>query len=278
MDSIVDEEVSFKLFDHVNGIEYVACTSSIPIITGTDYVELYLEHYDYAVVLDFANTVTQVIELAAGTTYVSFNVETDLNAVKAALVAALPGATNILIQGKNQNTKYNGRRWNGQLTALDLAQMYIIQVEEDSEISLEGMAVDPAMHPATIANGANYIAYPFNASMTVTNAFAGFAVNNDIVQSKNQNAKYNGRRWNGQLTELTPGQGYIYNSASSDTRTFVYPAPAKSGQISDAPAKSANPSCSKQRGVKTLDIELPVVPKAQHDRLDAKGILFKKAK
>ena len=47
-----NELVTFRMFDHVTGIEYKVCTSSIEIRTGTDHDELYF-NYDEAVILDF---------------------------------------------------------------------------------------------------------------------------------------------------------------------------------------------------------------------------------
>ena len=170
-----------------------------------------------------ATNLTQTIDLASGTNWVSFYVETNLNDLKAALVAT--GNTTITIQGQTQNATYNpsNGRWTGQLRALDLSQMYMIKLTEPCEITLEGMLVDPSMHPVTIEPGANYIAYPLNTTMTLTNAFAGFGVANDQVQSQLQNANFNGSRWTGQLRTLDPGKGYIYKSASTETRTFTFP-------------------------------------------------------
>ena len=166
---------------------------------------------------------TQTIALSAGTNWVSFNVETNLDDLKAALVAT--NNTAITIQGQSQNATYNpgNGRWTGQLRVLDLSQMYKIKVADACEITLEGTPVDPSMYSITIAPGVNYIAYPFNTNMTVTNAFAGFGVNGDVVQSQLQNATYNGSRWIGQLRNLEPGKGYIYKSASTETRVFNYP-------------------------------------------------------
>ena len=168
-------------------------------------------------------TVTQTTALSSGANWFSSYVEITLDDLKAALVAT--GNTEITIQGQTQNTIYNPNngRWTGQLRTLDLSKMYIIKVADACEITLEGMPVDPSMHPITIEPGVNWIAYPFNTNMTVTNAFAGFAVTNDKVQSQLQNANYNGTRWTGQLRNLEPGQGYIYNSASAETRTFTFP-------------------------------------------------------
>ena len=180
---------------------------------STDTLHLTINHGEQS---------TQEIALAAGTNWVSFNVETNLNDLKAALVAT--GNTAITIQGQSQNATYNPNngRWTGQLRVLDLSQMYKIKVADACEITLEGTPVDPSMYSITIAPGVNYIAYPFNTNMTVANAFAGFGVNGDVVQSQLQNANFNGSRWIGQLRNLEPGKGYIYKSASTGTRVFNY--------------------------------------------------------
>ena len=168
-------------------------------------------------------TVTQTIALASGTTWVSFNVEITLDELKAALVEALPGTT-IIIKSATQQAKYNGSRWTGQLRALDLSQMYKISVIMDCEITLEGMPVDPSGHPVSINPGANWIAYPLTVSSTPASLFTGFAVPNDVVKSQTQQKKYNANgRWTGQLNTLEPGHGYVYTSASTDSRTFVFP-------------------------------------------------------
>ena len=105
--------------------------------------------------------------------------------------------------------------------------MYKIQVAAACEITLEGMPVNPAEHPVTITNGINWIAFPLNANMTLTEAFAGFAVSGDMVRSQSDgSATYTGI-WRGSLNTLVPGQGYIYKSAATGTRTFTFPIVAK---------------------------------------------------
>jgi hypothetical protein len=105
--------------------------------------------------------------------------------------------------------------------------MYKIEVGSDCEIALEGMPIDPAEHPITITQGANWIGFPFQENMVLGNAFAGFAISGDKVKFKNSAATYNGSRWRGGFTDLEPGKGYIYQSASEETRTFTYPSTSK---------------------------------------------------
>ena len=169
-----------------------------------------------------------VVDLAEGQNWFSPNVDITLDDLKAALVAAAPG-TAITIQSQTLNTSYNPNngRWTGQLTTLDVTRMYVITVTTDCEMVLNGMPVNPAEHPVTIASGANWIAYPLGQSTTLTEAFAGFAVQGDMVQSQTNNASYIRNNWMGQLTELVPGKGYIYNSAATESRIFYFPTSAK---------------------------------------------------
>jgi hypothetical protein len=105
--------------------------------------------------------------------------------------------------------------------------MYKIDISAACEIVLEGTALNPADHPVTIDHGVNWIAYPLHTEMSLTNAFNGFAVNGDMVKSKDISSSYNGIRWRGTLNTLVPGNGYVYKSAGSDDRIFTFPIDAK---------------------------------------------------
>ena len=172
--------------------------------------------------VSFTTLGQQAISLNNGTTWVSFNVETTLDDLKAALVAAAPAGTIIKINGQNNSTTYVRNHWQGNLT-WDLSKMFKITVENACEITLEGMPINPADHPVTLLNGNNYLGFPFNQEMTLLTAFAGFAVNSDKVSGHTVNATYTRGRWNGSFSALQPGKGYIYNSAASEDRTFVFP-------------------------------------------------------
>jgi hypothetical protein len=177
-------------------------------------------------------TVTQVIDLVSGTNWVSFNVDITLGDLQGALIEAVTASNpTITIKSQNQNVKYQRGRWVVQLAALDMAQMYKITVSSACEVSFEGTPIDPSTLSITInANGNTWIAYPYNQSMTVTDLFTGFAVNNDQVSSSTQNTKYNRGRWVGQLTTLEAGQGYIYKTEATTPRTFTFPAVSRNVQ------------------------------------------------
>ena len=166
---------------------------------------------------------TQTIELASGANWVSFYVDITLDDLKEALLNALgDDATNIKITSQsNGYTYWDGSTWRGTLNPFDVSQMFVIEVTGACEISLEAM---PVARPITIVNGTNWIGFPFSGSMSLSNAFSGFAENGDKILAPNGSfATYNGDNWEGELTELLRGQGYKYEVTTTGERNLVFP-------------------------------------------------------
>lgn len=174
-------------------------------------------------------TVTQVIALTAGTNWFSTYLDITLEDLQAALVAASSPNKTISIKTQGASSTYSRGRWNGTID-WDVAKMYYIVLTEDIEITLEGMPFDPGDHPVTIVgnNVANWIGFPLSQNMTPANAFSTISTNNDVVKAPGTSSTFSRGRWNGSLTELQPGQGYLYISApGSSDRILVYPNPSK---------------------------------------------------
>ena len=199
---------------------------------------------------------TQTIALAAGSNYFSTYLDVTLDDLKAALVAT--GNTEIIIKSRTQTHTYNpsNGRWTGRLT-WDVTNMYIITVGEACEITIQGMPVDPAEHSITIKNGSNYIAFPLDESMSVTNAFAGFAVNGDVIKSRNATSTYVRNRWSGGVQNLTPGQGYIYVSGQSEDRPLVFPTSASKAAPTTVQMPKATRDANSVKNVRGLDLIVP---------------------
>ena len=198
------------------------------VATEMSFSFIVTEDKNYAAHFMEDSGITQTIQLSPGWNWFSTYLDITLDDLKAALVAALPG-TQIAIKSKGDgNLAYNGRRWKGQLSSLDVSQMYMIGVSTSCEITLEGDPIDPAEHSAIISYGANWIGFPLDETMTVKRAFARFPVAGDMVKSKdNGSAKFNGTKWVGTLKNLEPGQGYIYMSKVQGNRILTFPANAK---------------------------------------------------
>lgn len=174
------------------------------------------------------DVVVQTVNLSQGWNWFSTNIEITLEDLQNALVDAAPN-TNITIKSNTQNIAYNPgtNQWRGTLDSLDVSQMYMIQVGADCQITLTGTSINPNACPITIHNGNNWIAFPLSESMSISDAFSGFATNGDIIKSRTTTARYNNGNWRGGLDSLEPGQGYIYKSNVTETRTFTFPTSAK---------------------------------------------------
>jgi hypothetical protein len=209
----------------VNGASISGNSSSTNTIPAEQ--QNFISKTTFSYIPGASSTVTQTIELAQGWNWVSFNVETTLDDLKAALVDAL-GNTRITINSQQDgNTTFYGTMWRGSLNSLDVAQTYLIKTELDCEISLTGSPLNPIEHPITILNGFNWIGFPLNAEMGIGQAFAGFAVSGDILSGQVSFANYNGSTWRGVLNRLEPGKGYMYKSSVTGSRVFTFPTNTK---------------------------------------------------
>ena len=136
------------------------------------------------------------------------------------------GANGISITSQNGSVTYlSGYGWDGDFNTLDLSKMYKIEVAEGCEILLNGNAVNPTNYTVTIKPGANWIGFPVSHSMSLNEAFSNFTPSaGDVVKSKNNGyATYLGNNWIGSLNMLESGEGYLYNSKATVTKTFCYP-------------------------------------------------------
>ena len=171
-------------------------------------------------------TSSQTISLAQGWNWWSTNLSITLADLKDALVEALPNGTIVIKAQDGKRTTYNGSSWKGQLSTLDVKQMYEIQVSGSCSIVLNGTPVNPADNAITLyPNGYTWIAYSLNESLSVGTALQGIQPapeNGDMIKAQNGFASFNGTSWKGSLKTLEPGKGYIYKSASSQTKTLTY--------------------------------------------------------
>ena len=174
-------------------------------------------------------TVQQTFAFSAGSNWWSTCLDVSLEQLQAALVAAV-GSTNIMIKSQsNGNTVYNGNSWRGNLALLDVTRMYCIKVGADCEITLSGIPINPVEHPITLSYGVNWIGFPLSESMTLNDAFTGFAVNGDLVRSQTGSTIYNGTIWRPTFS-MEYGKGYIYKSNVQGDRTFVFPNTVRSNR------------------------------------------------
>lgn len=220
------DNISFKFYNGTT--EYTTCETTL---NGSD------EGYgtpNEPVVLNF--TTTQTMEqnqtMAAGWTWWSTPIEFPNNTALQTLESAL-GTSGVRIQsmsnGYVDRIEYGGNSvWFGTLQSIVNEQMYMVKANASCDISLSGPIAVASQHPITINPGMNWIGFTSSQNLSVSTALSGFAAeaNDQIKSSGSGFSTYvvygSNAMWFGTLNTLEVGQGYMYMSNSSESKSLVY--------------------------------------------------------
>ena len=171
----------------------------------------------------FTPTTEQTVTLSEGWSWWSTNLDITLDDLKGAIAAAVGTSGTATITSQNGSITYRNGQWRGTgITTLDIRNMYEIKTSVLCEVTLTGSQVNPEEYELTIVPGNNWIGYLPGEGMTLSEAFGTFPVNGDVIKSRDYSATYRNGQWRGQLTGLQPGQGYVYVSNATESRTFTY--------------------------------------------------------
>lgn len=98
----------------------------------------------------------------------------------------------------------------GQLSELVADQSYKVHMSVPAQLTHKQAAWNPST-PIKLAEGWNWMGYPLDQVMTVTEAFELTEKTElDYIVGQEGFAQYDGTRWVGTLQKLTPGKGYLY--------------------------------------------------------------------
>ena len=184
---------------------------------------------DRDLVANFSNEIaTQTVALTEGWNWFSLSIDGDPALTLQMLEDAL-GSNAVQIKAREgQYVDYDEGNWFGNLTELTAENMYMIYVTTPCTITLQGQPTNPVNHEITINPGWNWIGFPCTEEMSVEEAFADFDVEeDDELKSRGLFTTFDGEEWFGGLTTLQPGQGYMYYSNSTESKTLVFPTSAK---------------------------------------------------
>ena len=165
----------------------------------------------------FAEVTTQTATLVEGWNWWAPTVDITLAELQEAL-----GNYGLIIKSKETTSVHTNEGWRGSFE-IEVGKMYKIQVSANCTITLTGFVVDPIEHPITVNPGANWVGFIGSEETNLNEAFGDFTPTNlDIVKtSKGTAVYYQGKGWRGNISTLTPGQGFVYKSKASGTRTFI---------------------------------------------------------
>ena len=188
----------------------------------------YVEEVEASV--SWSNHIGKPVLFNAGWNWFSLPVELDPATALQMLEETLGDDAEQIKARTGQYAEYDDEEemWFGNLTGIESENMYMIYVANDCTIALEGLPANPVNHEITINPGWNWIGFPSAMEMNVADVFANFeAEENDELKGRGSYTTFDGEVWFGGLTTLQPGQGYMYFSNSSETKTLIIQTGAK---------------------------------------------------
>ena len=214
------DEFTFKFYDGEQ--EYTNCTTTL---TGQE------EGYgtpNSPVELVFANeqTMTQTTAMISGWNWWSTPIElSTINGLE--MLENSLGDYGSYIKTSNAYVrKRSNGTWGGSLQSIDNSTGYKVQTTDECEVSMVGSYANPANHTITIQNGWNWIGYPVNIAQSPADALPSdfLPENNDQIKGQSGYARYRTSTgtWSPASFTLQPGKSYLYNSSSSEVKTFSF--------------------------------------------------------
>ena len=167
----------------------------------------------------------QTITMAAGWNLWSPNINLDGATLLAQLKQAL-GTNGIRIVSQNgKYLSYNAttNTWSGNLQTIEAGAMYKIRMANNCDITLSGPTIDINTLSISIYPGNNWIGFIGTQAMSINDAMSNYtATQGDKIIFNNKYAVFNGSSWIGNLTQLVPGNGYVYKSYASTVTSLTY--------------------------------------------------------
>ena len=163
---------------------------------------------------------TQEVSLTPGWNWWAPTVQCALSELETAL-----GTNGLTIMSKDATATYSNGQWSGTLSELALGEMYRIKTTNTCEFTLNGTR--PSSVTLTLTLGQNWFGCTGTEALTIATAFANFTPNtgDKVISQEEGFAIYNGTTWEGTLTTLQPGHGYVYVSQGNTTQTAVFGVP-----------------------------------------------------
>ena len=173
----------------------------------------------------------QKIDLYAGWNWISFNLKPDNEGNLSTLFfPEEPFDTDDQIKSAAtlEFAEYNGNDWTGTLTHATHKEMYMVYTSNphfNTQMAGCRLTTD-ADRTLTFHKGWNSLPYLLDVPQTLTNAMADYydhASVGDLIKSQDAFAIFSeNRRWEGSLTALEPGTGYLLRRVDTSTVRFTF--------------------------------------------------------
>ena len=158
-------------------------------------------------ILVLPSTVSQELSLSAGWNWISHCISSPIS------LGWLASAERIMSQTEeNYNDPQLGMV--GSINSLMPGKAYKVKTPAALANTISGKLHDLASAPIEMEKGWNWVSYPYYKSMTLQNAIVGAEEGDYIVSHLDGFAEYVDGQWQGTMSSLTSGNGYLYKSSS----------------------------------------------------------------
>ena len=237
--SVPEDSITFKLYDSSTGNTYPFIFLTLPGEEEEAWLgwlvfksDVNYGNYDAPVVFEMFPLISQPISLEKGWSWMSiyvipWNPLDDSEGINSVLgVNITPKERFKNIKSKTAFSSMNSEgEWIGEVKFIIPGQMYKIQMLEKADFMVTGYPINTSMFTQTIAPGYNWIGTLASKVMSVDEAFAELEPQpGDRVKNRTSFAEFSSKGyWEGTLTAIVPGHGYIYHSLADKEKEFHYP-------------------------------------------------------
>ena len=218
------------------------------------------------VVFTAGGSETQNISLHSGWNWISTNL--DLSATKGDLntcvTAAKPWSDADLIKNPNsrQFSSYDAASdaFVGSLAGLHFSQMYMMYAAQENTLQIAGEKLSADSLSIRVRGDGQWSPMPclFDEPVSVTKALTSYydyASQGDMIKAHNRFAYFSeDKKWEGDLTSLRPGEGYLFRRMALGTVTI----PFYRQSASNAPRKANMTMIARVEGLAISDYRLEV--------------------
>lgn len=211
--------LTFKAYDASTGIMYPVTTTSQDVTFSANVL---IGKYAAPLLIETADKIEQTTLLSTGWNWTSFYVNADDMNVSSVFASVADGVETV--KTKDEFANCDKGTWYGKTFDVDNRSMYKARMSSTKVLKLIGSYGSKEDRTITVVPGWNWIAYNNTQTASVADALAGMdPQDGDMIKEQYGFALFDGYEWTGSLKALTPGQGYMLQSASANVRTFNYP-------------------------------------------------------
>ena len=196
--------------------------------------------------VSFYITVHEVVnnskEMAEGWNWISTNVPTDATP----FIEGIKTDVNRLVSQTEELYNDTELGMVGNLNTIDVTAAYKLQTKAATELTQQGIPENPTITGVKLYSGYNWIGYLPTTSQSVATALSNIeAATGDRLISQKGFAVYGDAGWEGDLTEMNPGEGYMYHR-TGDATTFCYAENAGGNAVDNAAGAAIRKSAAIQ--------------------------------